>query len=113
MFTLTEPTKLNSYSRTQTSTHTTNQWTAIIAPPMTLTSDNLLQQGISVCNALVIHKAKINDKFLTILKAAQSPTIASIVIWDSGLTETEVFQIQSTIKSLNKKCLIHSSKNLH
>ena len=114
MFTFNESIKLNSYSLTQTAPHTScNQWTAIIAPPIAMTSDYVQQQGISASNALVIHKAKINNKFLTILKAAQSPTIASIVTWDSGLTEAEVFQIQSTMKALNKKCLIHSAKNLH
>lgn len=113
MFTLNESTILNRYSRTQVASHNSHQWTAFIAPPMPLTPDYMHQQGVSATHALVIHKAKINNKFLTIMKAVQSPTIASIVVWDSGLTENEIFQIQSTIKILNKKCYIHRSQNLH
>jgi cell division inhibitor SulA len=89
------------------------QWIAIVAPPMTLTAQHLTQQGIATESALVIHSAKIGNKFLTLLKAAQSPTIASIVTWDDKLTADEIFQIRATMKAYNKPCLIHPSKKLH
>ena len=92
---------------------TNGQWIAIIAPPMTLTAQHLTAQGIAADSALVIHNAKIGNKFLTLLKAAQSPTIASIITWDDKLTADEIFHIRTTMKAYNKPCLIHSSKKLH
>jgi len=88
-------------------------WTAIIAPPMTLTALLLSQHGISADSALIIHKAKINNKFHTLLKAAQSPTISTIVTWDDELTTDEVFQVKATMKTYNTECVILSNKKLH
>ncbi|MFT7683572.1 MAG: cell division inhibitor SulA [Moritella dasanensis] len=89
------------------------QWTAIIAPPMTLTAALLSQHGISANSALIIHKAKINNKFHTLLKAAQSPTISTVVTWDDELTTDEIFQVKATMKSYNTECVIQSNKKLH
>jgi len=89
------------------------QWTAIIAPPMTLTVALLSQHGISAESALIIHKAKINNKFHTLLKAAQSPTISTIVTWDDELTSDEIFQVKATMKAYNTECVIQSNKKLH
>lgn len=88
-------------------------WTAIIAPPMTLTAASLSQHGISANTALIIHKAKINNKFHTLLKAAQSPTISTVVTWDDELTADEIFQVKATMKSYNTECVIQSNKKLH
>ncbi|EDM67017.1 hypothetical protein PE36_14089 [Moritella sp. PE36] len=89
------------------------QWTAIIAPPMTITAALLSQHGISADSALIIHKAKINNKFHTLLKAAQSPTISTIVTWDDELTTDEIFQVKATMKAYNTECVIQSNKKLH
>ncbi|GIC78505.1 hypothetical protein FMO003_15950 [Moritella sp. F3] len=89
------------------------QWTAIIAPPMTLTAALLSQHGISANSALIIHKAKINNKFHTLLKAAQSPTISAVVTWDDELTADEIFQVKATMKSYNTECVIQNNKKLH
>lgn len=88
-------------------------WTAIIAPPMTLTAALLWQHGISADSALIIHKAKVSNKFHTLLKAAQSPTISAIVTWDDELTTDEIFQVKATMKAYNTKCVIQSNKRLH
>lgn len=93
--------------------NTPGQWTAIIAPPMTLTAQALSQYGINADSALIIHKAKVSNKFHTLLKAAQSPTIAAVVTWDDALTASEIFKITATMKAYNKKCVIQSSKKLH
>ena len=90
-----------------------SQWTAIIAPPMTLTAQYLQQQGIATKTALIIHNAKVANKFLTLLKAAQSPTIAVVVTWDDGLTVAQLFQVQSTMHAYNKKFVVQQNKNLH
>lgn len=89
------------------------QWTAIISPPMSLTAALLSQHGISADSALVIHKAKVNNKFHTLLKAAQSPTISAIVTWDDELTADEIFKVKATMKAYNTKCVIQSNKKLH
>ena len=89
------------------------QWTAIISPPMTLTAALLLQHGISADSALIIHKEKVSNKFHTLLKAAQSPTISVIVTWDDGLSTDEIFQIKATMKAYNTECVIQSNKKLH
>jgi len=89
------------------------QWTAIISPPMTLTAALLLQHGISAESALIIHKAKVSNKFHTLLKAAQSPTISAIVTWDDELTADEIFSVKATMKAYNTKCVIQSNKKLH
>lgn len=89
------------------------QWTAIIAPPMTLTAARLTQHGIDADSALIIHKAKITNKFHTLLKAAQSPTISAVVTWDDELTEDEIFQVKATMNAYYKECLIQSNKKLH
>lgn len=88
-------------------------WTAIIAPPMTLTAKLLSQHGINAESALIIHKAKINNKFHTLLKAAHSPTISTIITWDDELTSDEIFQVKATMKAYNTECVIQSNKNLH
>ena len=89
------------------------QWTAIIAPPMTLTAALLSQHGMSANSALIIHKAKINNKFHTLLKAAQSPTISTVITWDDELTVDEIFKVKATMKSYNTECVIQSDKKLH
>lgn len=115
MFSLNNAASLNriaQYSHQQ-NTIDSNQWTAIIAPPITLTAQHLSEQGIATSSALIIHKAKIVNKFNTLLKAAQSPTISSIVTWSDDLTEDEIFKIRSTMKANNKRCLIQACKKLH
>lgn len=89
------------------------QWTAIIAPPMTVTAARLAQLGINADSSLIIHKEKMSNKFNTLLKAAQSPTISAVVTWDNELTEGEIFQVKAMMKANGKECLIQSRKNLH
>lgn len=89
------------------------QWVAIIAPPVAVTENHIREWGIAPNKALLIHSAKINDKCATLLKAAQSPTIAAVVTWGYDLTEAEIFQIKSTFKSHNKICIFQSLNNYH
>lgn len=89
------------------------QWVAIIAPPVMVNENHIREWGISPDKALLIHSAKITNKYSTLLKAAQSPTIAAVVTWETVLTETEIFQIKSTFKSHNKICIFQGLNSYH
>lgn len=89
------------------------QWVAIIAPPVMVNENHIREWGITPDKALLIHSAKITDKCSTLLKAAQSPTIAAVVTWETDLTEAEIFQIKSTFKSHNKICIFQGLNIYH
>lgn len=107
-----ETTNINQFNRINPA-KVQGHWLAIIAPPMHLNAKDLQQQGIDVSSSLIIHNAKVTNKFQTLIKAAQTETISSVVTWDNGLTPQEICEVKSVMAANNKQCVFQTSKNLH